>query len=109
MKMISLAIVLMMTMTNATSLNIKNKLQAKVHAKVRDNGAGCYDTFWDDAEGMDIWVDVAEDEGCTCHVSCSKCGYSEDPTGETDCINCADPSHVLSVEWDDGTGSCAPA
>ena len=45
-------------------------------------------------------------EGCQCHNTCGTgCGYSDDPTGEDDCIDCADGLE-LSVQYDDGTGSC---
>lgn len=45
--------------------------------------------------------------GCSCHASCAACGYNDAPTGNEDCITCADAAHILTPVFDDGTGSCA--
>ena len=47
--------------------------------------------------------------GCSCHASCSQCGYADLPTAETQCIECAEvAAELMRVdEWDTyRTGSC---
>ena len=44
-------------------------------------------------------------ENCTCHPSCARCGYSENPVKDADCRTCADGSPV-KPQYLDGTGLC---
>lgn len=44
-------------------------------------------------------------EGKNCSPNCKSCGFSDDPTGESDCIYCRDSYHHYQ-EHNDGTGSC---
>ena len=46
--------------------------------------------------------------GCACHSTCQKCGYESDPIEADDCVTCADPAHVITAVYADGTGTCAP-
>ena len=38
--------------------------------------------------------------------ACATCGFSDSPTGDSDCITCKNGGPVTKV-WDDGTGRCA--
>jgi hypothetical protein len=40
-----------------------------------------------------------------CHKSCKSCGFSDDPSGDTDCITCNDGDKLHPV-FPDGTGKC---
>jgi len=48
-----------------------------------------------------------EIEGCTCFDTCSKCGYSDDPTHALDCLQCKDGLE-LTVLGAGNTGTCTP-
>merc|ERR1712176_43965 len=68
-------------------------------ASVRGGSIAGSSTCYSDEEGTVI-------PGCVCHPSCASCGYYANPKCAVDCIECADPSDSLTVEWDDGTGYC---
>ena len=48
-----------------------------------------------------------ENKNKNCHVSCKSCGYSDDPSGPDDCIEC-NPGYKHKKIYEDGTGSCTP-
>jgi hypothetical protein len=43
----------------------------------------------------------------TCHSSCKACGYSSQPTGKSDCIECNDGFTHYPI-YGDNTGACIP-
>jgi len=48
-----------------------------------------------------------ENKNKNCHASCKSCGYSDDPSGPNDCIEC-NPGYKHKKVYEDGTGSCTP-
>ena len=69
--------------------------------------AGDEPVFVDDAPGVGFCFDANTIviDGCECHASCAACGFTADPTGADDCIECADGGAVVPL-YDDGTGTC---
>ena len=45
------------------------------------------------------------DDNVKCHESCKSCGFSDDPSGDSDCITCKD-GYKLHPVYPDGTGKC---
>jgi len=68
-------------------------------ASADDSSSTCFSGF-DERSVIDFSI-----PGCSCHPSCATCGYDAAPTGERDCITCADGSDVTEV-FPDGTGTC---
>merc|ERR1719411_1881729 len=47
-------------------------------------------------------------EDCTCHSSCKACGFSDEPTGEGECVSCGDDDKLVSSWPSDLRGHCVP-
>jgi hypothetical protein len=47
---------------------------------------------------------------CTCHASCTLCGYREDPLPDTenDCVTCSDPDMIAHLDYGKNSGKCEP-
>ena len=60
--------------------------------------AGCY--------GLATDVDPKDAASCSCDASCSACGYAPSPTGANNCLSCADPTHLLTVQSGRDYGTC---
>ena len=43
--------------------------------------------------------------GCECHDTCATCGFSDSPTGDSDCITCKNGDPV-NKQAEDATGTC---
>ena len=46
-------------------------------------------------------------EGCKCHNTCGTggCGYNDEPTWDSECIDCAEGLEFVEY-WSDGSGYC---
>ena len=87
-------------------------------ARIYDNDGKHNDSFcFDDSDdtGFDVpgpyklicryEKEKIDDDNVKCHESCKSCGFSDNPSGDSDCITCND-GYKLHPIYRDGTGKC---